>query len=198
MFWWFRPEWWWRWYGTRYILKMWPTGFTEVSMDRVRGRERSRKTPRFMALVRVAIDWHWTSVGRTVGKGKIRGSVLDTLYLQCQGGMDLELGVGYSWEKEPRLQWYIWEFVNISMAERLNEMTKRVPLNNKEVSKPCLREHSRVKFMEMIISHQRMLRRKMWRRITRSSWYSEPCEKKKNKPFSRREILDQCQLLWIG
>ena len=128
IFWWFRPEWWWRRYGTRYILKMWPTEFTEGSMDRVRGQERSRKTPRFMALVRVAIDWHWASVGRTVGKGRIRGSVLDTLYLQGQGGMDLELGVGYSWEKEPRLQWSIWEFVNISTAEKLNEMTERVPL----------------------------------------------------------------------
>ena len=30
------------------LLKVW--------MDRVRGQERSRKTPRFMALVRVAID----------------------------------------------------------------------------------------------------------------------------------------------
>lgn len=65
-----------------------------------------------------------TSVGRTVGKVKTRGSVLDTLYLQCQGGMDLELGVGYRWEKEPRPECYIWEFVNTSMAERLNEMTK--------------------------------------------------------------------------
>lgn len=55
---------------------------------------------------------------------KTRGSVLGTLYLQCQGGMDLELGVGYRWEKEPRLECYIWEFVNTSMAERLNEMTQ--------------------------------------------------------------------------
>lgn len=106
------------------LLKVW--------MDSVRDQERSRKIPRFMALVRAAVDWDRDICRRSSWEGG-RPGFQSWTYCICnvKERLDLELGVEHRWEKEPRLESYIWEFVN---SQRLNEITKRLPVNSKEVS----------------------------------------------------------------
>ena len=53
------------------------------------------------------------------------------------------------WEKHPGQESYIWEFVRVSVAKRLKEVPRGPPSDTKEVSKPCLPEHSRIKVTEL-------------------------------------------------
>lgn len=63
--------------------------------------------------------------------------------------LELESVVGRRWEKHPGQESYIWEFVRVSVAQRLKQVRRGPPSDTKEVSKPCLPEHSRIKVTEL-------------------------------------------------